>query len=110
MPLNLRADDRVLLLHIPEREPLAALSRILIKGVVVATGSRTQVDAARAAMADFENVMFLEAEPHQIPWRDAYFTKIVVAPGLEPLSVSSAAELRRVLAPGGQIVSEAETA
>lgn len=110
MALNLRADDRVLLLHIPARSSIASLARVLLKGVVVATGSRAEVDIARAAMADFENVMFLEAESHQIPWRDAYFTKIIVAPGLESLSRSAPAELQRLLAPGGQILSETEAA
>jgi hypothetical protein len=102
--IQLRADDRVLLLDIPPPGDLTSIARVLINGVVVALGEPDEVRAACAAMAEFKNVMFLEALPHQIPWRAAYFTKIIVPPHLEALLPYAAAELHRVLAPGGQIV------
>lgn len=99
MRLQLRADDRVLLLGIPETAVLAAMARILVRGVLVAMGPPASVDRARRDLAEFDNVMLLDREPARIPWRDAYFTKIVTS-DTEPAS-----ECRRVLAPGGEIVA-----
>lgn len=107
MAAALRSDDRVLLLAIPSEADLAAISRVLMNGVLVALGDRDEVDRARQSMADFENVMFVDASPEQIPWREAYFSKILVPPHLESLLPSIAPELHRVLAPGGEIVHTA---
>jgi hypothetical protein len=108
--IQLHADDRVLLLAIPPISELTDIARVLMDGVVVALGDRDEVRAACAAMAEFKNVMFVEAPPDQIPWRPAYFTKIFVPPQLEALLPHAAAELHRVLAPGGQIVKTAVNA
>ncbi len=102
--MTFRADDRVLFLTLPSTGELAAIARMLMTGVLVALGSRDEVQAARQAMAEFENVMFLDAPPDQIPWRDAYFTKVVVPPHLERILPSAAAEIHRVLSPGGEII------
>ncbi len=102
-----RSDDRILLLAIPSRADLAAIARVLISGVLVALGTSDEVDEARRSMADFENVMFLDASPEQIPWREAYFSKILVPPHLESLLPHITAELHRVLAPDGEIVRTA---
>ena len=102
--IQLRADDRVLLLAIPSKTELASMARVLMKGVLMALGEGKEIRAARESMAEFDNVMFLDAQPDQIPWREAYFTKIIVPPHLESLMPYAAAELHRVLAPGGQIV------
>lgn len=102
-----RSDDRVLLLAIPSRADLAAIARVLMSGVLVALGTGDEVDEARRSMADFENVMFIDASPEQIPWREAYFSKILVPPHLELLLPQITTELHRVLAPGGQIVRSA---
>jgi len=104
--VTLHADDRVLLLAIPSIADTAAIARVLIKGVVVALGSRDEVDRARAALAEFDNIMFIEAWPDRIPWRDQYFTKILVPPRMEPALRSIGAELQRVLAPEGQIIRQ----
>ncbi|MFL6350312.1 MAG: hypothetical protein ACJ74Z_00465 [Bryobacteraceae bacterium] len=108
--IQLRADDRVLLLGIPPASEITSIARELMDGVVVALGDREEVRAACVAMAEFKNVMFLEAVPDQIPWRAAYFTKIIVPPHLESLLPHAAAELHRLLAPGGQIVKTATSA
>jgi hypothetical protein len=102
--IQLQADDRVLLLAIPSMSELTSTARVVMNGVVVALGDRDEVRAACAAMSEFKNVMFLEALPDQIPWRAAYFTKIIVPPHLEALLPYVADELHRVLAPGGLIV------
>ena len=94
-----RADDRVLLLSIPKIESLAALGRILARGVLVALGNRDEVDLARQSLADFENIMFVEGDAEHIPWRDSYFSKVVAPAGSSPT-----AEVARVLAPGGTIL------
>jgi ubiquinone/menaquinone biosynthesis C-methylase UbiE len=105
--VTLRSDDRVLLLDIPSEQEIAVLARILVKGVVVALGSRDLVDRARAALSDFENVMLIEATPDRIPWHDQYFTRILVPAHLRELARTYQAELNRVLAPNGQIETTA---
>jgi hypothetical protein len=107
---QLRADDRVLLLAVPSTNELASIARDVMNGVVVAIGDRDEVRTACVAMAGFKNVTFIEAPPDQIPWREAYFTKIIVPPQLEALLPHAAAELHRLLAPGGQIVKTAVSA
>ncbi len=102
--IQFRADDRVLLLAIPSATELAAMGRVLMSGVLVALGDANEVRAARESMAAFDNLMFLDATPDQIPWRGAYFTKIVVPPHLKALLPHAANEMHRVLAPGGQIL------
>ena len=104
MHATLRADDHVLLLDIPSAAELAAIARILVRGSVVALGSRDAVDRARASLAEFDNVLFLDASPAHIPWRDGYFTKVLVPPHFEPLLESIAGELHRVMRPDGTLV------
>lgn len=100
----LRADDHVLLLDIPSNAELAAIARILIRGSLVALGSRDAVDRARNAMAEFDNVLFLDASPSHIPWRGGFFTKVLVPPHFEPLLESIASEVHRVMRPDGVLV------
>ncbi len=102
MKLKLRSDDRILFLVIPPQSLLAEIARVLVKGVLVGLGDPVQIDEARRTMAEFDNAMFIASESDRIPWRDAYFTKIVVAAELpDPLQ----RECERVLAPGGEILS-----
>lgn len=103
---ELRADDRVLSLAILSVKETAALARVLISGCLVALGDAEQVEEARSALAEFDNLMFIDATPDQIPWREAFFTKIFVPPHLSPLAHNFSNELHRVLAPGGEIVSD----
>jgi hypothetical protein len=103
--LALRADDRVLFLAIPPLTEMTAMSRVVMAGCLVALGERDEVDQARRELAEFDNVMFVNATPERIPWRDQFFTKVVVPPHLERLLPSISGELHRVLAPGGAIVT-----
>lgn len=103
----IRADDRLLLLAIPAKQELAALARVLIRGTLVAIGSRAEIDEIQPSMAEFHNVMFLEAALEHIPWRGLGFTKILVPNHLERLLPHIADELQRVLAPGGEILRTA---
>ncbi len=102
-----RADDRVLLLAIPAEQELAALARILIRGIVVALGTPDEIAEARSRFSEFDNVMLLDAAPDRIPWRAAGFTKIVVPHQYERILPYLSSELDRLLAPGGQIVHKA---
>jgi hypothetical protein len=108
--LSLRADDRVLLLAIPPVQELTAIARILIAGCLVALGAADEVDEGRQALRDFENVMFVEATPDNVPWRDHFFTKIVVPHHLQRLVLESGPEMHRLLAPGGSLVQDVENA
>jgi hypothetical protein len=105
-----RADDRVLSLAVPPLPEAALLGRLLMTGCLVALGDAEEVDEARRALAEFDNLMFLVASPERIPWQDAFFTKILVPTHLQSLLGGISGELQRVLAPGGEIVSNAENA
>jgi hypothetical protein len=100
-----RADDRVLLLSTPPAAEAAVLARILSRGVLVALGAREEVDVARSHLAEFDNVMFVEGVPSKIPWRDGYFTKVVLSEAEHDLPVEAQNEVRRVMTPEGLIVS-----
>jgi len=108
--MTLRADDRVLSLAIPSVQEMAAIARVLISGCLVALGGADEVEEARSALAEFDNLMFIDATPDQIPWREAFFTKILVPPHLSSLAHDFSNELHRVLAPGGEIVTAGEMA
>ncbi len=71
-----RADDRVLLLATPAVGELAALARILMRGSVVVISTADEIAAIGEQLAEFNNVMLLEASPDKIPWRDGGFTRI----------------------------------
>jgi hypothetical protein len=105
-----RSDDRVLSLSMPSATEAAALGRVLMAGCLVALGSADEVDEARRQLAEFDNLMFLVATPDRIPWREAFFTKVLVPPQFQPLLPGLQDELLRVLAPGGEIVSNSEDA
>jgi hypothetical protein len=104
---NIRSDDRVLCLTMPSLREIAAIGRILSSGCLVAIGTRDEVDEARRTLSEFDNLMFVESAGGSIPWRDAFFTKILAPPRMRE---AFGTELQRVLAPGGEIVSTAENA
>ena len=106
---QLRADDHILLLDIPSVRELQNMARILMRGSIVVLGSADGVEAARQAMADFDNVLFVDAAPDRIPWREAYFTKVIVPPHFEPLLPQISAEVHRVLRADGVIVRATES-
>ncbi len=105
---QLRSDDHVLLLDIPSVAELQVMSRILMSGSLVAIGSEDDVESARRAMAEFDNVLFIAATPDRIPWREAYFTKIIVPPQFERIMAQIGGEVQRLLRPGGVIVRSTE--
>ena len=102
--MRLRAADRVLMLSIPGEREVESLARQLTEGSLVALGTADEVDVSRARFSRLDNVLFLTARPDAIPWREAFFTKIVASPEQETLLRSCEAELHRVLAPGGEIL------
>ena len=105
-----RSDDRVLALAMPPVSEAAALGRILMAGCLVMLGSADEVDEARRQLSEFDNLMFIVATPDRIPWREAFFTKVLVPPRLRQLLPGLGNELSRVLAPGGEIIADSEDA
>jgi hypothetical protein len=94
------------LLAMPSHHELAAMGRVLPRGSVVALGMAEEVTKARQALADFDNIMVLDAGPDQIPCSDASFSKIVVPHQFERLLPHISHELYRLLAPGGEIIRQ----
>ena len=100
--IELKPDDRVLILSLAGLEFLRELADRLPDGLLVGIGTPDEVAAARRALAAAENVMFHSASPEEIPWRDAYFT-VVLSPG--PPEGLAEDEIRRVLAPDGKLIT-----
>ena len=99
--IEVRPDDRVLILGIPEPAALREMALRLISGVVVALGEDEAVAEARRAHRDLANVMCIRATPDEIPWRDSWFTRVIdLREGDWPDPDKVAREIRRVLAPG----------
>ena len=98
--IELKPNDRVLILSIAGLEFLQQLAGRLPEGLLVGIGTADEVAAARRALASAENAMFHAASPEEIPWRDAYFTLVLSPPPQTPLAET---EIRRVLTPGGII-------
>jgi hypothetical protein len=110
MKPKFRPDDRVLSLGMPSAADIAAIAHVLTAGYFVALGDYGEVESARRTCAQFNNVTFLESTPDRIPWHDGFFTKVIVPWNFQPLLPAIQNELTRVIAPGGEIVSDTEDA
>jgi hypothetical protein len=95
--MELRPEDRVLLLALTSFEEIPALAAQLSEGICVGVLEGDAIYEARRLLRDCPNVMMVPAEPDgTLPWREGFFS-VVVAPALaEPTP-----EILRVLAPGG---------
>ncbi len=97
MPPSFTPEDRVLVLCLND----TALLRDLAKAyALVGMGTAEQVQAARRALADLTNVMFVQGDRNDIPWQDRWFTLILVDGDPEPTPA-----MARVLAEGGRIAT-----
>jgi hypothetical protein len=98
-PLEIRPDDRVLLLGIPDHQQVVALSGQLTAGILVIMGDEQSVRAVRPRCAHLENVMLVPLDGAQLPWRDGFFTWVEdLAPGW-PDPQAAAREMERVTEP-----------
>ena len=88
---------RVLLLSIPDDGTLRALAAQVPDGAMVGMGSADEVALARAATAEFDNVMFHTLDPEEIPWRDGYFDVVLDPLGTAPTGDAFVRERARVL-------------
>jgi hypothetical protein len=100
-PADLRPDDRVLLLGIPDPRVIAEAAARLSQGVLVALGEEERVREARRAARDLHNVMFVPGTPDEIPWDDGFFTRVVDLVGHWPSPDRVRLEIERVTAPRG---------
>lgn len=95
MPPSVIPEDRVLVLCLSDTTPLRDLAKA---HALVGMGTAEQVQAARRALADLTNVMFVQGDRNDIPWQDRWFTLILVDSDPEPTPA-----MTRVLAEGGRI-------
>jgi SAM-dependent methyltransferase len=100
--LDIRPDERVLLLTIPSHASIAELSEKLERGLVVALGEAEEVARARRALRERRNVMFHPGPQDEVPFEDGFFTRIIdfSSGRCEPERVAK--EIARSLAPGGK--------
>ncbi|MEO7143811.1 MAG: hypothetical protein ABI165_09955 [Bryobacteraceae bacterium] len=96
-PLAVVPDDRLLFLLIPPPEVVVELCATLTKGMLVALGGGDAVASARRAHRELDNAMFITSAPEEIPWREAFFTKVI-----GPAAAVPESEIARVMAPGGR--------
>jgi hypothetical protein len=95
--MEVKAEDRVLLLTVPPADEMQALARQVSQGILVGVVERDDTWQARRLLRDYANVMITPADSDgSLPWRDDFFS-VVYAPGLTEPS----REILRVLAPGG---------
>jgi hypothetical protein len=101
--LDIRPDDRVLLVSIPAIELVLEIAARLERGLVVGLGSWDEVRQARKGVRGLTNTMFQPGSPGEIPWQSGYFTTVIDFGGgwLEPRKAAS--EAARVQAPGGTL-------
>ena len=100
--IDIRPNDCILLLSIPEISLVVQLADRARNGSVVGLGRDEEVHSARTGTRDLGNVMFTPASPEQIPWRDSFFTKALDLVCRWEQPERAARELFRVLAPGGK--------
>lgn len=101
--LEIRPDDRILLLGIPEPEFIRKIAAQAVRGIVVGLGTDDAVREARRTLSDVHNVMLVPAPTEEIPWQDTFFT-VAIDAGSDWLDVdATAAELARVMGPGGAL-------
>jgi hypothetical protein len=98
--LDVRSNDRFLLLSIPQPSFIAQLAARLPAGLIVGLGPDEEVRAARCELREVDNVMLVPASPDDIPWQDGFFTKAIDLVGRWPQPERAARELARVLVPG----------
>ena len=95
---DLRPDDRILFLGIPDAGIVRAAAVRLTEGAVVALDPDDEaVRAARRICADLANVMIVWASPDEIPWQDAFFSQVFdTRDGLWPHPERVVVEIARV--------------
>ncbi len=99
--IDIRPNDRILLLSIPEAPLIFELAAKVSSGVIVGLGGEDEVRAARRAARELENVMFVPAPLEEIPWQDGFFSKAIDLSCRWAQPERVAAELARVLGLGG---------
>lgn len=93
--------DRVLDLDAGDGQASRDLALQVPQGVLVGlVAGLDLLHQARANCRDLDNVFFVEAEPHQIPWKEDYFSHAIAR---QPLTAAALREVYRVLAEGGLV-------
>lgn len=99
--IDLHDRERVLLLSMPDPATIREVARKASAGIVVGLGEDEEVRAARKALADVENVIFVAAPPEEIPWQENFFSAVVDTECAWSSPERTAREILRVLSPGG---------
>jgi ubiquinone/menaquinone biosynthesis C-methylase UbiE len=87
------------ILHYPcgDGSLCAEIAALVPLGVVIGLDTDDNVRAARAAWCDLDNAMFVPCDGHEIPWKEDFFSCVIVGNQDLPLR-----EIQRVLAEGGR--------
>lgn len=102
-PAALDPRDHVLLLAVIDVDAAIRLARRLPQGLLVGLCDARTVSAARRAAGNLDNAMFHPGEPDEIPFRDAFFHKVIDPSGSWKEPDRVAREATRVLAPSGRL-------
>lgn len=95
--IEVKPDDRVLMLSVPALADARGLAERLSKGILVCVVDSAEVHSVRRDLRQFENVMVTPADSGgTLPWKDEFFSVVYSPDAFEP-----AAEVLRVLVTGG---------
>jgi ubiquinone/menaquinone biosynthesis C-methylase UbiE len=95
--LTISPNSRILHYPCGDGSLCAEIAPLLPLGVAIGLDTDDNVRAARAAWRDLDNVMFIPCDGHEIPWKEDFFSCVIVGNQDLPLR-----EIQRVLAEGGR--------
>lgn len=99
--LDVRPEDRLLWLSIPDIDSIVDLSVRLERGLMVAIGPADRVYETRRRARECINVMFIPGPPDDVPFQSGFFSKVVSLDCRWAKLATVAREIVRVLIPGG---------
>jgi ubiquinone/menaquinone biosynthesis C-methylase UbiE len=94
-------NDRILHYPCGDGSLCRKIAALVPLGVAIGLDADDAVRAARAASLDVDNVMFIPCDGHEIPWKEDFFSHVIVGNQELPLR-----EIVRVLAEGGRAFLE----
>jgi len=98
---GIQPGDRILDLNAGDGQASRDLAVQVPMGVLVGLVSGLDLlHQARANTRELDNTFFVEAEPHQIPWKEDYFSHAIAR---RQLDAAALREVYRVLAEGGLV-------
>jgi ubiquinone/menaquinone biosynthesis C-methylase UbiE len=104
--MAIQPTDRILDLGCGDGWASRAMAALTTEGMVVGIDpSGGAIREARKLSANFENILFIQADAEENPWQDNFFSRAVMIDALHSLRDTRAAlgHLYRVMSPGSRL-------